>query len=76
MILIPAFFKNKLTLSLIEKLNSLSDIHANITTNGGNFHLTSPYYYFTSEGFPNYYINNPSRLIKTAVGSGGVEVMS
>ena len=76
MILIPAFFKNKLTLNLIEKLNSLSDIHANITTNGGNFHPTSPSYYFTSGGFPKYYINNPSRLIKTAVGSGGVEVMN
>ena len=25
---------------------------------------------------PKYYINNPSRLIKTAVGSGGVEVMN
>ncbi len=47
-----------------------------ITTNVGNFHPTRPSYYFTSEGFPKYYINNPSRLIKTAVGSGGVEVIN
>ncbi len=76
MILIPVFFKNILTLNLIEKLNSLSDIRGNITTNGSNFHPASPSYYFINEGFPKYYINNPSRLIKTAVGSGGVEVMN
>jgi len=28
------------------------------------------------EGFPKYYINNPSSLIETAVSSGGVEVIN
>ncbi len=44
------------------------------TTNGGNLHPTGPSRCVISEGIPKYYINNPSRLIKTAVGSGGVEV--
>jgi hypothetical protein len=39
----------------------------------GNFHLTRRSGYVISAGIPKYYINNPSRLIKTAVGSGGVE---
>jgi hypothetical protein len=39
----------------------------------GNFHLTRRSGYVISVGIPKYYINNPSRLIKTAVGSGGVE---
>jgi hypothetical protein len=39
----------------------------------GNFHLTIRSGYVISAGIPKYYINNPSRLIKTAVGSGGVE---
>ena len=46
------------------------------TTNGGNFHPTRPSRGVISEGIPKYYINNPSRLIKTAVGSGGVEVIN
>ena len=39
----------------------------------GNFHPTRRSGYVISAGIPKYYINNPSRLIKTAVGSGGVE---
>ncbi len=58
-------------ISMNSKLSS--EIKQNITTNGGNFHPTRPNSGEIGEWIPKYYINNPSSLIKTAVGSGGVE---
>ncbi len=74
--LAPTFLENTLSFGLIEKLNLLLDIHGNITTDEGNFHPTRPSRSVFSKGFPKYYINNPSSLIKNAVGSGGVEVIN
>ena len=48
----------------------------NFTNNGSNSYNTRPRCYEMVEGFPKYYINNPSRLIETEVGSGGVEVIN
>jgi len=41
----------------------------------GIFHPTRHSCHAKVEGFPKYYINNPSSLIETAVSSGGVEVI-
>ena len=59
-----------------QNISPKAHIHENTTRDTGNFHPTRPSRGVISEGIPKYYINNPSRLIKTAVGSGGVEVIN
>ena len=57
--LAPTFLENNLTFGLIEKLNSLLDIHGNITTDEGNFHPTRPSCYVISEGFQSIILITP-----------------
>ena len=53
----------------------MAQIRGNTDADTGIFHPTRPSSHVIVEGFPKYYINNPSSLIETAVSSGGVEVI-
>ena len=47
-----------------------------LTDESGNYYHDIPFAGMFGNTYTKYYINNPSRLIETAVGSGGVEVIN